>query len=511
MTTSVFATNLLWVLLLVNWVAEWNWREKFADFRSNYLLQAFLVLMAVHLLWLVGTSNMQYALFDIQKKLPLLAIPLVILTTPPLNSRERLNVGIAYSAAVFVVSVIGVTRFLTIPFLPYRDIVPYISHIRFSLNVCMTLVLLAYAAFKYRRRWLYVANLLLSLWFVAFLMLLHSYTAFVILLLTALVMLLCYGSRLPRRMRAAAVLTTTVVVLLIGGLGWHYVSDYYRLTPLASEPLRTHTVNGNPYTHLNNGLIENGSYIDNYICKSELCRQWARVSDHPIDSLTPLGYPVYPTLIRYLNGMGLTKDSLGMTHLTPTDIRAIEQGVANPIYLQPGPRKMVYVLLFERENYRCHHAVANSSLLQRVELWRNGWNVFLRHPFVGVGTGDVVDECHRLLEQTGSPLSGTRLHTHNQYLNFLVAFGLLGFGLIAFFFVKAIVKGIRYGTCRKAARQTSPADRQSAPSGALLLFSAFLCILLISFVSEDTLETLAGITFSVMGFALLLPRKVPQG
>ena len=34
MTTSVFFTNLLWVLLVVNWVVEWNWREKFADFRQ---------------------------------------------------------------------------------------------------------------------------------------------------------------------------------------------------------------------------------------------------------------------------------------------------------------------------------------------------------------------------------------------------------------------------------------------------------------------------------------------
>ena len=44
MTTSVFATNLIWTLLLVNWVAEWNWKEKFSNFRSNRLLQAFLVL-----------------------------------------------------------------------------------------------------------------------------------------------------------------------------------------------------------------------------------------------------------------------------------------------------------------------------------------------------------------------------------------------------------------------------------------------------------------------------------
>lgn len=510
MTTSVFATNLLWFLLLVNWVAEWNWKEKFADFRSNYLLQAFLVLMAVHLLWLVGTSNMQYALFDIRKKLPLLAIPLVILTTRPLEYKESLNVGIAYTAAVFVVSIIGFARYLTIPFLPYRDIVPYISHIRFSLNVCMTLVLLAYAALKYRRVWLYALNLLLSLWFLAFLILLHSYTAFIILFVTALVLMVCYSSHMARRMRVTAIILSIAVVLLVGGVTWRYVSDYYRLQPLAAEPLKASTANGNPYIHLNDGLIENGNYVHNYICKQELCQQWALISDYPIDSLTPLGYPVYPTLLRYLNGMGVTKDSVGMTHLTATDIQAIEQGIANPVYLKPGLRKMLYILFFENESYRCYHCVANSSLLQRFELWRNGWHVFLQHPLLGVGTGDVVDECHQQLQKSNSPLSDTKLHTHNQYLNFLLAFGLLGFGLITYFYIKAIIKGVKYGRSKEANALSTSASYHFSPFNALLLFTAFLCILFISFISEDTLETLAGITFSVMGFALLFPRKMAE-
>ena len=78
MTTSVFMTNLVWVLLLANWVLEWNWREKFADFRHNYLLQAFLVLLGIHLVWLIGTENYIYALYDLQKKMPLFLLPLVI-------------------------------------------------------------------------------------------------------------------------------------------------------------------------------------------------------------------------------------------------------------------------------------------------------------------------------------------------------------------------------------------------------------------------------------------------
>ena len=90
-------------------------------------------------------------------------------------------------------------------------------------------------------------------------------------------------------------------------------------------------------------------------------QQWAKLSDYPIDSLTSIGYTVYPALLRYLNGMGVTKDSVGMTHLTPSDVAAIEKGIANPVYLKLGPRKMFYVLFYEYENYRCYHSVSNFS------------------------------------------------------------------------------------------------------------------------------------------------------
>ena len=495
MTTSVFATNLIWTLLLVNWVAEWNWKEKFSNFRSNYLLQAFLALLFVHLLWLIGTSNMHYALFDLQKKLPLFAIPLVVLTSRPLEQKERLNVGIAYTAAVMVVSIIGVVRYFTIPDLPYRDIIPYISHIRYGLNVCMTLVLLVYAAVRYRLPWLYALNALLILWFVLVLLMLHSYTAFIILLVMPLGLLLGYGRSLSRKSHTTVVLLYCGLLVALAALVGRYAYDYYHLQPLSSEPLEAYTANGTPYRHCHDGLIENGNYIHLNVCEQELRQQWETLSDYPIDSLTPVGYSVYPALLRYLNGMGVTKDSLGMTHLTPADVAAIEKGIANPVYLQHGPRKMLYVLFYEYENYRCCHSVSNFSVLQRLELWKAGWQVFLHHPVMGVGTGDVVDATHQQLQASESPLADTDLHTHNQYLNFLLAFGLLGFGLILFFFIRAIINAFKQSN-----NQTFKYSH--------ILYLAFLCILLISFISEDTLETLAGITFSVMGFALL-SRGVP--
>ncbi len=489
MTTSVFVTNLLWVLLSINWIMEWNWREKFADFRHNYYLHAVIVLAAVHLIWMLATENIAYGFFDIQKKLPLFILPLIVFTSKPLSRNESSIIGFWYVLTIIVVSIIGLVRYLTIPDLPYRDIVPYISHIRFGLNICLALFLLAYSAMRIPKPRFIVTNVIVALWLLFFLLMLHAYTSFVILFITSIILLIAFGKRLSKHTRRCLSLIVLGITIGVGGLTWHYCHDYFHLKELSTQPLLASTLNGNPYTHHNDGLIENGNYVNNYICEPELRQEWSKRSNFSLDSVTSNGYTLYPALLRYLNALGVTKDSLGMTRLCENDIRAIEKGTANPVYLQHGVRKLYYVLFFEYESYRCYHSVCNFSMLQRIELWRNGWQIFLTHPIFGVGTGDVVDVCHQRLSDISSPLAGTEMHTHNQYLNFLLAFGLFGFFLIAFFFIRAIITN---HSCRN------------------ILFTAFLCILLISFISEDTLETLAGITFAALGYSLLSPRKAPK-
>ncbi len=489
MTTSVYFTNMVWVALFANWFVEWKWRERFAGFRQRYLLQAFLIATAVHLLWLVGTTDLAYGLHDLQKKLPLLAIPLVVLTTPAPSRKEQLNILTCYVGTIVVVSFIGIVRYLTIPDLPYRDIVPYISHIRFSLNICLAMVLLAYTALKIRKWWFYWVGGGVMLWFVVFLTVLHSYTAFIILYITAVTLLIAYRHRMGPRLRRILLTVAGAVTLAVGGMTGKYLYDYYHLQPLSTGTPAAVTANGNPYLHRKDGLIENGNYVHWYVCEKEMRQEWAKRSDYPFDSLTSTGYTVYPALLRYLNGLGTTKDSVGMTLLQPRDIAAIEKGIANPVYQRRSPRKLFYVMFYEYENYRCYNSVNNFSVLQRLELWKNGWQVFVQHPLLGVGTGDVVAECHQRLRDTDSPLAGTDMHTHNQYLNFLIAFGIVGFLLIAVAFVRAIR---RNRLCRS------------------VLFTAALCIGLISFVSEDTLETLAGIVFIALGSCLLARIATPN-
>ena len=463
MVTSVWASNLMWVLLGVNWLLEGRWGEKWQMARQSRLLHAYLVLYAVLLAGMLWTTNQATGWTLLREKLPLLVVPLVLLTTRPPHASARRTVGLLFSGTVVVVSIISTIRLFTIPDLPYRDAVPYISHIRFALCCCMAVFLLLGEA-NYSHRWW---PLLVSLWLLIFVVLIHSYTAVFVLALVTLVVLLVYQPQ-PLLLGMWIVLFGSAV-----GMVSYYARDYYRPQPAASQPLRACTPNGNPYHHQQDGIMENGNYINNYLCLDELRREWERRSPVPYDAVLSTGYTVQPTLVRYLNALGLPKDSLGVSQLSPTQLHQVEQGVCNPVYLSHNPvRKMVYVMLFEYEYYRHTNAVAGFTMLQRFELWKSTLRIVGQRPWLGVGTGDVAQALDQELVQSHSSLAGSGKHTHNQYLSLLAAVGIVGCVIILAFFVRAVV-----------------ASRRSFDS----LMLAWLLLVLISCLTEDTLDTLAGI------------------
>ena len=496
---SNFMMSGMEILLAVNWALEWDMRAKWNRARRSPLLWAFVVLMGVHLVWMIGTENVAYGWNDIFKKLPLLAIPLVVLTSRPLNRRQLTWLLFTFASTVFVATIIGRIRIATIPDLPYRQIIPFISHIRFAMNVCLAVIVIVwFCAERSKGRakpyadWLLWVCVIVVISLVDFLFRLRSYTAFVMLFVTAVVLLVAFWRRIRRRtvalMSLCALLVVVGVAVLVS-VGMY--NDYYTPIPLANEPLRPLTVSGNPYQHKQDGLIENGNYVNNYICRSELEREWAKRSAVGLDDTTDNDYTVYPTLLRYLNAIGTTKDSVGVSLLSDDDVRAIEKGIANPVYVGGSSlRKMYYVMFFEYECYRNFGAVKDFTMLQRFELWKNAWRTFCKSPVLGVGTGDVVDVCHRQLSEDGSPLMGTYKHAHNQYLTFLVSFGVIGFVIICAFYAYAF-------------------RRQSLLRIPVVL--AFVSIVLISFVTEDTLETLAGCVFSTLFLCLMAAGEAESG
>ena len=472
MVTSVFLANMAWVFLCVNWLLEGRWREKWQMAKESRLLYAFVGLYLLMLVGMLWTSDTGAGWGTLQVLLPLLCVPIVILTTKPVKGNARKAVLMCYSIAVFVVSIIGLVRWLTIPGLPHRDIVPYISHIRFALNCCVVVYLCVGVMLNGTRtqRWIVMP---LMAWMLAFMVIIHSYTGIAVLAVVSLVMLLTRWHRWP---------LITLWVLLVGGtigVVYYEAKNYYNMVPLAEAPLAGFTANGRPYEHARDGIIENGNYIDNYVCDEELRTEWNRRSTLDYDGLARGGYSIKSTLIRYLNGLGMTKDSVGVAALSPVQIIAIENGIANPVYEDGNVlRKMVYTMLLEREFYVHTHAVAGFTMLQRLEMWRAATYVISEHPWFGVGTGDVVGAMDEYLTASDSELAGHRMNCHSQYLGIMAALGIVGFGVVVLLFLRTIIPLRRF---------------RHAMSGTLML--PWLLTVLISMVTEDTLATLAGILF----------------
>ena len=469
MTTSVFLSNLSWVLLGVNWLFEGGWREKWQRACENRLLQAFLVLILVHLLWLVGNHDVVMGLDDIRKKLPLLVLPLVLLTSRPLPRRQLGAIALIYLTAVTVMTLVGLVRFVSIADLPYRAIIPTISHIRFGLNVCFSICLavcllaMSHTRISIRRwRWLLAAVVLWVVWMVGFLFLLQSYTSILILAL-----LLCLSPLLLPLRRSLRWMLWGGMALVLTGIVWTTVrmtDDYYGDCRRDAD------------------MVENGGYIYRDIDSLSMAACWYFRVGESLETKTDNGYSTYSTLVRYLNATHRSKDSLGVASLSEDDVAAVRQGVANPVYLRhPSVRKMAYMVLFEYENHRCG-GVYDFSMLERMALWRNAWRVFCQHPWMGVGTGDVAEACRQQLQEDGVMLVDITKSAHNQYLTFLVAFGLIGMSVIVFFFVRAVV---------------------STASLHTPLAWTYLLIVLLSFVSENTLDTLAGCLFACLPWLLL--------
>jgi hypothetical protein len=253
--------------------------------------------------------------------------------------------------------------------------------------------------------------------------------------------------------------------------------NYFNAASAVPSPLDTHTPSGEPYFHaLDNHHIENGQRIWLYVAEHELRTAWNARSSVPYDSLDARGQQLSGTLIRYLTSLGLRKDSAGLAALSREDQLRIEQGIPSALEGRQNPfDARLHQVLFEINAYVHGGNPNGKSLAQRLEYWKAASRIIQENPIIGVGTGDVPDAFEQTYIAMESELEPQfRLRAHNQYLTMWVAFGLIGLVLFMSVWVSMWI--------RKDFRKR-------------YLPMCFLLITCMSFLSEDTLETQAGVTF----------------
>jgi hypothetical protein len=173
----------------------------------------------------------------------------------------------------------------------------------------------------------------------------------------------------------------------------------------------------------------------------------------------------------------LKKDMDGVNSLSAEEIALVEKGIANIDYIKMGSfENRLKNAIWEYKNYKITHDPRGQSMMQRYELWMTSLDLLKDHFWFGLGTGDVKNVFAAKLVMDDSLLKNSGLRPHNQYLTFLLEFGIFGF----IFFMYCLFY---------------PAFRQRKFSDFLYL--SFFVIACLSMLTEDTLETQAGVTFFV--------------
>ncbi len=469
-----------------------NFIDKMAAFFKNKAAVILSSIWLMHIIGLLNTADFHYAIKDLRVKLPLLLFPIIFSTIQPVNYRTFRKIILFYVVAVFAGTLISFSIFLRGNYYDIRDISPFISSIRFGLNITFSFFILLYFIFSdgYFKNRTKIVFGFICLWFLMFLVIMESITSLSAIIIIG-IGILVYFVFVSRYFYLKVVFT----ILLIGIPAGMFL--YVRDTVIsATTPPKINPKKLDKLTALHNpyifdtvpAQIEDGKYVGLYICYKEMKKAWNKRSKFDFDGMGKNGSAIKPTLIRYLTSKNLRKDAAGIKALTDKDIRLIENGVANYNYIaHPGLHTRILKIIMGYDSYKATGNPSGSSIMQRVEYLKASINLIKEHFWFGVGTGDLENAFYKEFDRMHSKLkNGFRFHAHNQYLAMFIAFGVFGF----LYFIFAIIYPV-------------------VITGAIrdYFFTVFYLIMLISMFSDDTLETQAGATLFGFFIAFLMLGK----
>jgi len=281
------------------------------------------------------------------------------------------------------------------------------------------------------------------------------------------------------------VLIITIPLIIASWLS-HAIGKYYYREEIDFSKLELTSPEGNPYYHDTlSSAAENGCYVWIYVCEPELEAEWNKRSKLGYNGKDNLQQDLKYTLIRYMTSKGYRKDAGGIRQMDENDIKAVENGVANYIFLQKFslyPR--VYQIIWELDNFRQGHDPSGHSVAQRITYLKASTHIIRNNFIIGVGTGDVQKEFNEYYNSCKNPLRAeSRRRAHNQFYTFFITFGLIGF----LYFVVALFVPVFLEKCWDD-----------------YLFLCFGIIGFLSMLNEDTLETQTGVSFFMFFYSLFL-------
>ena len=481
MPLSKFLMSLSQIILACNFLLEGGVIGKFKAFFKNKPALILSSIFLLHVIGLLYTSDFDYASNDIRIKIPLIVLPLILATSKPL-SKKAIDAILQFFVAAIILGTIISTLILTgiihRELVDIRSVSIFISHIRFALLICIALFISAYFFYHANKSLLKALWVVIAVWLIYFLVLTESITGLAAFCFATLVICIYSVFKSKQKMIRFAGL---LLVVSIGVFVFYLFNQLNKSIPPAEKidfsTLEKTTSRGNAYEHdLTGGLTENGHYIWIYFCNSELEEFWNKRSEIKFSEKDLKGNPLNYTLVRFLASKGLRKDADAVESLSNEEIKAIERGVVNVNYQNVSSlKRRLHEIAWELDVYKTTGDPSGHSLTQRFEFWKAAVGIIKDNIVFGVGTGDVKTAFETQYDKMSSSLTTeNRLRSHNQYLSIGVAFGIVGLiWFLVTLFYPMVLQGKTFD----------------------YLYVSFLLIAIVSFLTEDTLESQAGVTF----------------
>ena len=126
------------ITLAVNFILEGDFKRRFQRLIQQPVPVLLSLVLLFHVIGLVWTSDLAFAMKDIRVKLPLLLFPIVIALSAPLSKKQFQIILGLFIATVTVTSFLSTWEFMQIkddPSADFRALSLFTSHIRYSLMV----------------------------------------------------------------------------------------------------------------------------------------------------------------------------------------------------------------------------------------------------------------------------------------------------------------------------------------------------------------------------------------
>lgn len=477
-------------VVFISLKAVWN-NIRVLPNKKGFLV--FCLFYLVHGIAVIYSENLRWAFVDLRVKLPMVLIPLFFLSFHKGAEKWESIVLLFFITATFMTSLVGTMHFVADPASGSKLISPFIHHINFSVFTAFSIFILiihpfdSFAHFPWFR---WTSRLVIFWLFVYLAFILKSLTGVVVLLSGILTMLMFSEFfRLGIRPLAARILALAIAFGTAFFIGYSIYS-FYDVEPINLMALDEKTSRGNSYDHnITEPMLENGHLVFIYIADEELKEVWNTRSNLDYEGKDKRGHDLRYTLYRYMTSLGLRKDAEGFEALSDEDIQHVENGLTNYIYARKYsmyPR--IYQTIWEYDLYRKTDGFSEKSFIQRLVSVRIGVHVARDNPIFGVGTGDVVDAYHAEYRKHYDLLElevpeGRLITGANQWLNFVVAFGLAGFLIILLAFIYPAYIG---GVFRNP------------------LFVMFFLVSTVAMLGEETLRFQTGLGFFAFFYAFFV-------